>query len=305
MLAGEVVEMYGRKIDAEAARRHADHTCIFQASTGACGMKRRSIASKEIILCEALIDALTFWVAGYRNVTASYGVNGFTADHRAAFERHGTERVYIAYDSDEAGNKAAAKLAEELMEMGIECFRVEFPKGMDANEYALKVTPATKSLGVLLNRAAWLGKGQRPAGRAAVPVIVAEPPTAAPPSSSHCQQKQKAQLKKKSSEESQCRNQSRRPCPTADVPAVDVPTEESFFLSRCCLCQPRPPPRGRVPAEQGRDARRRHPDDAGPARVPGAVAEKNHERGAVARESPRVGARMRAASSACTATRSI
>ncbi len=35
-------------------------------------------ASKEIILCEALIDALTFWCAGYRNVIASYGVNGFT-----------------------------------------------------------------------------------------------------------------------------------------------------------------------------------------------------------------------------------
>ena len=31
--------------------------------------------------------------------------------------------------------------------MGIECFRVQFPKGMDANEYALKVQPAAKSLG--------------------------------------------------------------------------------------------------------------------------------------------------------------
>jgi len=31
---------------------------------------------------------------------------------------------------------------------------------MDANEYALKVTPAAKSLGVLLNAAEWLGKGQ-------------------------------------------------------------------------------------------------------------------------------------------------
>ena len=103
-------------------------------------------------------------------MTASYGVNGFTADHRAAFERHGTERVYIAYDRDEAGDKAAAKLAEELMEMGIECFRVQFPKGMDANEYARKVTPAAKSLGVLVNKAEWLGKGQR----AAAPVIVAE-----------------------------------------------------------------------------------------------------------------------------------
>ena len=49
--------------------------------------------SKEIILCEALIDALTFWCAGFRNVTASYGVNGFTDDHRAAFQTHGTKRV--------------------------------------------------------------------------------------------------------------------------------------------------------------------------------------------------------------------
>ncbi len=96
--------------------------------------------------------------------------NGFTADHRAAFERHGTKRVYIAYDRDEAGDKAAAKLAAELIEMGIECYRVEFPKGMDANEYALKVTPAAKSLGVLLNRASWLGKGKRPAR--AGPVMV-------------------------------------------------------------------------------------------------------------------------------------
>jgi len=33
-------------------------------------------ASKEIILCESLIDALTFWCAGFRNVTASYGIEG-------------------------------------------------------------------------------------------------------------------------------------------------------------------------------------------------------------------------------------
>ena len=54
-------------------------------------------------------------------------------------------------DRDDAGERAAQSLAEELMAMGIECFRVQFPKGMDANEYALKVTPAAKSLGVLLH----------------------------------------------------------------------------------------------------------------------------------------------------------
>jgi DNA primase catalytic core len=169
----EVVEMYGRKVTPRLREGTPDHLYLPGAHAGVWN-EEALIVSKEIILCEALIDALTFWVAGFRNVTASYGVNGFTADHRAAFEKYGTERVYIAYDRDEAGNNAAAKLAEELMQMGIECFRVLFPKDMDANAYALKVQPAAKSPGVLLNKAEWLGKGQRPAPRTLEPVIVAE-----------------------------------------------------------------------------------------------------------------------------------
>jgi DNA primase catalytic core len=178
--AGDVAEMYGRKIN-DNLRGGTDYHLYLKGQHRGVWNEEALIASKEIILCEALIDAMTFWCAGYRNVTASYGVNGFTADHRAAFEKHGTKRVYIAYDHDEAGNKAAAKLAEDLMQSGIECFRVEFPKGIDANEYALKVTPAAKSLGVLLNRAAWLGKGQPPAQRVTVPVIESEPAAAAAP----------------------------------------------------------------------------------------------------------------------------
>jgi DNA primase catalytic core len=172
--AGDVMELYGRKVTPNLREGTPSHLYLPGEHRGVWNEDALS-ASKEIILCEALIDALTFWVAGFRNVTASYGVNGFTADHRAAFAQHGTERVYIAYDRDEAGNNAAAKLAEELMQMGIECFRVLFPKDMDANAYALKVQPAAKSLGVMLNKAEWLGKGQRPEPRALEPIIEAEP----------------------------------------------------------------------------------------------------------------------------------
>jgi len=176
--AGDVMEMYGRKVTSNLREGTPNHLYLPGEHRGVWNEEALS-ASKEIILCEALIDALTFWVAGFRNVTASYGVNGFTADHRAAFAQHGTERVYIAYDRDEAGNNAAAKLAEDLMQMGIECFRVLFPKDMDANAYALKVQPAAKSLGVMLNKAEWLGKGQRAMDgegpRALEPVIEAEP----------------------------------------------------------------------------------------------------------------------------------
>lgn len=158
---GEVVQMYGRKIN-DNLRAGTEYHLYLPGPR--CGVWNEAalIASKEIILCEALIDALTFWCAGFRNVTTSYGVNGFNDYHREAFQKHGTKKIYIAYDRDEAGERAATKHAEELMAMGIECFRVQFPKGMDANEYALKVQPAAKALGLLLNKAEWLGKGTRP-----------------------------------------------------------------------------------------------------------------------------------------------
>jgi len=158
---GHVVEMYGRKITENLRPGTPLHLYLPGDHHGVWNEAALG-ATKEIILCESLIDALTFWSAGFRNVTASYGVNGFTDDHRAAFRKHGVERVWIAYDRDEAGEKAAAALGAELIASGIECFRVLFPKGMDANEYALKVTPAEKSLGVLLNKAEWMGKGKRP-----------------------------------------------------------------------------------------------------------------------------------------------
>ena len=173
-LDGDVVQLYGRKITPNLRAGTPDHLYLPGPMRGVWN-EQAFVASKEIILCEALIDALTFWCAGYRHVTTSYGVNGFTDDHRAALKKHGTERVYIAYDGDDAGNKAAVKLAEELMQTGVECFRVEFPKGMDANAYALKTQPAALSLGILLNKAAWLGKGSRPAGRVAIPIVERKP----------------------------------------------------------------------------------------------------------------------------------
>ena len=125
----------------------------------------------EVILTGSLIDALTLWCAGYRNVTAAYldhGPDGLTEDHLAAFRRCAIKRVLIAFARDEVGERLAETLSGRLMAEGFACYRVEFPKGMDANQYALKVTPAAKSLGVLIRKASWLGQGK------------ARPPTSAP-----------------------------------------------------------------------------------------------------------------------------
>ena len=117
----------------------------------------------EIILCEALIDAMTFWAAGYRNVTSCYGVNGMTDELLGALKICGAQRILIAFDRDEAGDRGAEAVAQRLTAEGLDCFRLQFPKGMDANAYACAVKPAEKSLGVVIRSAQWLGQGAKPA----------------------------------------------------------------------------------------------------------------------------------------------
>jgi DNA primase len=159
--AGDITEVYGRKIT-EGLRPGTPLHLYLPGPHRGVWNEAAFAENSEIILCEALIDALTFWCAGYRNVTATYGIEGFTPDHLAAFKRHGTVRVLIAYDRDEAGDHAAEKLSKQLLTEGLDCYRIQFPKGMDANEYALKVTPAAKSLGLVIRKAQWLGKGEAP-----------------------------------------------------------------------------------------------------------------------------------------------
>jgi DNA primase len=141
---GDVLGMYGRKITPNLREGTPLHLYLPGPHRGVFNEQAVRV-SKEIILCESLIDALTFWCAGFRNVTASYGVNGFTEEHREALKN---KHVWIAYDRDEAGDQAAEQLKKELGSTA----RVLFPHGMDANEFALKVTPAAQSFAVLLNK---------------------------------------------------------------------------------------------------------------------------------------------------------
>ncbi len=157
---GVITEVYGRKLLGKRLRKDcAQHLYLPGPHEGVWNAQAVK-TSPEIILCESLIDAMTFWVHGFRNVTTSYGTAGFTDDLLRLLTESGVEKVLIAYDRDEAGNKAAEKLALRLMENGMDAYRVLFPKGMDTNEYARQVTPPQKSLGLALRKAEWIGNGK-------------------------------------------------------------------------------------------------------------------------------------------------
>ena len=152
---GIITEVYGRKINDNLRKGTAKHLYLPGEHVGIWNSEALK-ASSEIILCESLIDAMTFWVHGFRNVTASYGTNGFTDEILNSLVANNVEKILIAYDRDKAGDEAAGKVAKLLADNGISVFRILFPKGMDANEYSLKVTPADKSLGLAIRKAEWL-----------------------------------------------------------------------------------------------------------------------------------------------------
>jgi len=159
--SGNVSEIYGRKIRNNLRAGTAYHLYLPGPHAGI--FNPECLAADEIILCESIIDALSFYANGFTNVTTAYGVNGFTDELFKAIKESKPKKVIIAFDRDEAGDKMAAKIADKLSAAGIACYRALFPKGMDANAYACQTKPAAKALGLVLQKAQSIGKIIEPA----------------------------------------------------------------------------------------------------------------------------------------------
>jgi DNA primase len=161
---GDVAEVYGRKVRDDLRAGTAKHLYLPGPHRGVFNHHAVAV-SGEVIVCESIIDALSFWCAGFRHVTAAYGVEGFTADHWTLFREHQVRRVLLAFDADAAGDKAAVKLSAQMISEGVEVFRVEFPRGLDANDVAVNVKHPADALGSLLRKASWMGAGPAPSRR--------------------------------------------------------------------------------------------------------------------------------------------
>ncbi len=161
---GQAVSLYGRRVQPGELRHlypPGPHRGLFNPS---------ALAGPEVILCEAVLDALTFCAHGFP-ATCAYGTEGLTDELWERLRK--ARKVFLAYDADEAGDRAAERDTARMKSIGVEVARVRFPWGMDANAYAVKVTPAAKSLGLLLNGAEWLGANTRVAdpGPLVVPAV--------------------------------------------------------------------------------------------------------------------------------------
>lgn len=158
---GSIHQVYGRKIADKLRPGTPLHCDLLNTSLGIFNPEAVR-SSDELIVCQSYIDALTFWCAGYRNVTCSHGANLEVSHLVEAFRRHGTRRVLVAYAANSAGDTAAETFAADLNGMGLDTYRVELPRGLDVNALARESQSVEDALGRVIRKGLWMGKGEDP-----------------------------------------------------------------------------------------------------------------------------------------------
>ena len=97
---------------------NSPETPVFDKSRNLYGLHRaRSSRKPYFLLCEGYMDVISLHQAGFTNAVASLGT-ALTPGHASLIKRY-VQEVYLTYDSDEAGTKAALRAAPILREAGI------------------------------------------------------------------------------------------------------------------------------------------------------------------------------------------
>lgn len=93
----------------------------------------------QIILCEGYMDVIAMHQAGFTNAVATLGT-AITSEHSRVVSRY-AKSAFLAYDSDDAGKKAADKAMTLLNEVGVETKIISMVDAKDPDEYIKKFGP--------------------------------------------------------------------------------------------------------------------------------------------------------------------
>jgi len=130
---GKVTGGYGRRITHKLRSPSVYH--IHWNSNQAVFFNQKAlIGTKSIILCKTPLEALSYWVIGFRNVVSTLGLRQFNEHHIFALQQYGVEEVLVAFDNDREGNSAARLVSQALSAFDIGCRRIRYPKESDAND---------------------------------------------------------------------------------------------------------------------------------------------------------------------------
>ena len=139
--------------DGEPKYLNSPETKIFDKSRNLYALNfARQSKRPYMLLCEGYMDVIALHQAGFDNAVASLGTS-FTSGHASLLKRY-TKEVYLTFDSDGAGIKAALRAIPILKEVGLSAKVInmkpykdpdEFIKALGAEAYQERIDQAENS----------------------------------------------------------------------------------------------------------------------------------------------------------------
>lgn len=136
---GRVIGFSGRVLQGDektAKYVNSPETPIFTKSRVLYGLdktKRGILDAGAAIICEGQLDLIACFMAGVQNAVAPQGT-ALTGEHLRILRRYAQE-VILCFDSDTAGQKAAARVLDELLASGLAVRVITVPAPHDPDSY--------------------------------------------------------------------------------------------------------------------------------------------------------------------------
>ncbi len=134
---GRVIGFGGRVMDdSQPKYLNSPETPVFNKRQNLFGLnlvgQLRSL--ERLVIVEGYMDVISMHQAGVPYTVASLGT-ALTEEQARLMKRYCTE-VFIAYDGDSAGQKATMRSLDILRDAGLSVRVLQFPDGMDPDDYA-------------------------------------------------------------------------------------------------------------------------------------------------------------------------
>ncbi|HEX8679101.1 MAG TPA: DNA primase, partial [Chthoniobacterales bacterium] len=139
---GEIIAFSGRVLsnEAETAKYlNSPETPLFRKGSVLFGLhksKRALIEADSAIVCEGQLDLITLFEAGICNVVAPQGT-AFTEQQARILKRY-VQEVVLCFDADAAGQKAAERSLESLLQNDLNVRIADMPAGEDPDSIVRK-----------------------------------------------------------------------------------------------------------------------------------------------------------------------
>ena len=108
--------------------------------------------NQKIIICESIIDCLSFIDEGITNAVSIYGVQGSLTEHIEFIRKYKTKEIHLVFDKDSAGRTAEIDTTKKLGDTfpNLDIYKINIPNAKDVNDYYCSNIDKTQCLSDLI-----------------------------------------------------------------------------------------------------------------------------------------------------------